>query len=66
MAQSVFRHEEDGGALSVIASGGAVVVACENGHYWALDVKQQTKETVKAALEEITSVENADRLLNQL
>lgn len=66
MAQSVLRHEEDDGTLSIIASGGAVLVACENGHYWALDVKQQTKETVKAALEEMTSVEDADRLFRQL
>jgi hypothetical protein len=66
MAQAVFKHQEDDGDLSIFASGDVVVLACEHGHYWVLDAKEHSSETVKPALEKALSVERAELLLSAM
>jgi hypothetical protein len=51
MAKPVFKHQDDDGDLSVFASGDVVVLACEHGHYWLVDAKQHTDDSIKPALE---------------
>lgn len=63
MARAVFKHQEDDGDLSIFASGDVVVLACEHGHYWVLDAKEHSSDTVKLELERALSVERAESLL---
>jgi hypothetical protein len=51
MAKPVFKHQDDDGDLSIFASGDLVVLACEHGHYWLVDAKQHTDDSIKPALE---------------
>jgi hypothetical protein len=51
VAQPVFKHQDDDGDLSIFASGDVVVLACEHGHYWLVDAKQHTDDSIKPALE---------------
>lgn len=64
MAQPVFKHQEDDGSLSIFASGNLVVFACENGHYWVLKTEQRSSDTVKSAMEEMVSPEQAQALVD--
>jgi hypothetical protein len=66
MAAPVFKHQEDDGDLSIFASGDTIVLACEHGHYWVLQAKQQSGETVKPVLEEALSADSAKALLKAM
>ncbi|WP_271982488.1 hypothetical protein [Pseudoclavibacter terrae] len=33
---SVFKHDDDGGDLSLIVAGSTLVLACNQGHAWTL------------------------------
>jgi hypothetical protein len=50
MAKPVFKHQDDDGDLSIFASGDVVVLACEHGHYWLVDAKQHSNDSIKPAL----------------
>jgi hypothetical protein len=63
MANSVFKHQDDGGNLSIFASGDVVLLACEHGHYWVLDAKQHSSQTVKPALEQAMTSDGAEALM---
>lgn len=63
MAKSVFKHQDDDGDLSVFASSDVVLLACEHGHYWVLDAKKHSAETVKPALEQALSGSDAAMML---
>ena len=66
MSQSVSKHQEDDGSLSVFASGDIVMLACEHGHYWVLETKQQSDKTVKRALESVLSADAAELLFRAI
>ena len=66
MAKAVLKHQEDEGDLSIFASGDVVLLACEHGHYWVLDAKKHSLESVKPALEEALSGEGAQSLIEAL
>jgi len=65
MAASVFEHQEDQGKLSVFAAGDTVVVSCENGHYWVIGAQQESRDTVRSALEGLLSEEQADLIMGE-
>lgn len=62
MAKPVFKHQEDDGDVSLFASGDVVLLACEHGHYWVIDAKQHSSESVKPALEAVLPREHAEAL----
>jgi hypothetical protein len=66
LAKSVFRHDEDSGTLSVFASRNLILLACEHGHYWAIESEQQTMESVREALERTATMEEVDRLFRNV
>lgn len=37
MADSVLRHTDDDGVLSIFASGDDVLFACSKGHWWIVE-----------------------------
>jgi hypothetical protein len=51
VANPVFKHQDDDGDLSIFASADVVLLACEHGHYWIIDAKQHTDDSIKPALE---------------
>jgi hypothetical protein len=59
----VFKHQEDDGDLSIFASKNLIVIACENGHYWVIEAKQHSDETVKLELERVLPSGDADALV---
>ena len=66
MATPVFKHQEDDGNISLFVSGDVVLLACEHGHYWVLDATQHSEDTVKPALENALSTDQAKSLLRLL
>lgn len=66
MAEPVFKHQDDDGELSIFASGDTVMLACEHKHYWVLDAKQHSTETVKPVLKEALQPDEADRMMRAL
>lgn len=66
MANSVFKHLDDDGNLSIFASGDAVVLSCEHGHHWILDATAYSADTVKLALESVLSVDQSEVMLSAL
>lgn len=65
MPNQVFQHSDDDGALSVIASGNTVILACEKGHYWILESTQYSKESVTEAVSDRFSPEVGEALLRR-
>lgn len=61
MAESVFRHNDDEGALSVFASGDEILFACSKGHWWIVDAKESGK-TDQAASRRARQGDLGDRL----
>lgn len=35
-------HTDDGGDLSIFASGNEILIACNKGHYWLLNAKENS------------------------
>jgi hypothetical protein len=66
VAKAVFKHQEDDGDLSIFASGDVVLLACEHGHYWVINAKEHSNETVKGALAESLPEHQADMLLRAM
>ena len=66
MANPVFKHQEDDGDLSIFASGDVLVVACEHGHYWVLQAKQQGPQSIKAAIHDALPLDKAQDLLAEM
>jgi len=66
MANSVMKHQDDDGDLSIFVSGDVVLIACAQGHYWVVGAKQQSAETVKSTIDELASPESAERLLSAM
>jgi len=64
MATPVFKHQDDDGDLSIFASGDVVLLACEKGHYWVLQAKQQSKDTAEPILAELGSADMAQFLID--
>lgn len=52
MAKPVFKHQDDDGELSIFTSGDVVLIACEHGHYWVVAAKQHSSQSMKLALDE--------------
>lgn len=52
MAKPVFKHQDDDGDLSIFASGDFIILACEHGHYWAVNSKEQSSDSMRAALDQ--------------
>jgi len=71
MADSVFRHTDDNGTLSVFASGDEVLFACSKGHWWIVTATSSGRSS-KAATErakrglEIVKPTAADRGVRDL
>lgn len=63
MATPVFKHQDDDGSLSVFASGDIVVFACENGHFWVMESKEQSSESVRPMIEAMATPDEAEILL---
>ena len=63
MAQSVLKHQDDDGSLSVFAAGDLLLFACEHGHYWTVDAEQQSSESLRARIQERMPAEEAEALL---
>jgi hypothetical protein len=66
MARPVFKHQDDDGDLSIFASGDVVVLACEHGHYWLVDAKQHSDDSIKPALENSLTHAKAVEMLRAL
>jgi hypothetical protein len=66
MAKPVFKHDEDDGDLSIFASGDVIVLACEHGHYWAIDAKQHSPETIKSAVQRLLPPEGSESLFKAM
>ncbi len=66
MANPVFKHQDDDGDLSIFASGNVVLLACVKGHYWVLEAQQQSIESVKPVLDELTTPDMAEMLMRTL
>ena len=66
MTKSVLTHQEDDGELSIFASGEVVVLACEHGHYWVLNAKQHSSDSIKPAVERSLSVKQSNSLIQAM
>ena len=47
------KHTDDDGDLTMFASGGEVLIACNRGHYWLLKAEQQELPQTEAAMKEL-------------
>ena len=50
MAESVFKHNDDDGTLSIFTSGDEVLFACSKGHWWIISATSSGKTAKAAAL----------------
>lgn len=66
MATPVYKHVDDDGTLSIFASEGVIVLACEHGEYWVLEAKMETKATVKPAIGNLVSADHAEFLFRAM
>ena len=49
---ALLKHSDDDGDLSVIASGGEILIACNRGHYWIVPAAQRSVDVaVNGSLE---------------
>jgi hypothetical protein len=64
MAESVFKHLDDQGDLSMFASGAVLIVSCSNGHYWVVEgTYADSKADAGQVLSEKVGLENAAQVL---
>jgi hypothetical protein len=66
MAESVLKHVDDDGTVSVFASGNVIVLSCDRGHHWVVEAEQQTSETVKSRLDTMIRADQAEELYKLL
>jgi hypothetical protein len=67
MAQSVFKHLDDKGDLSMFASSEALIVSCSEGHYWVLTATPaESKESVGEVLSRDFGFDISEGLLRAL
>lgn len=71
MTNSVMRHTDDDGVLSIFASGADVLFVCSKGHWWSVEASltgAAPKAAAKRTLEGITPqrITAADKTLTAL